>query len=56
MEPERVEFWPGRTKESGEKMIQHEEDSNVLENNRRRKRKETAQKMNQREQVFVLVK
>ena len=56
MEPERVEFWPGMTKESGEKMIQHEEDSNVLENNRRRKRKESEQKMDQCEQIYVLVK
>jgi hypothetical protein len=29
------------------KMIQHREDSNVLENNRRRKRKESEQKMDQ---------
>ena len=39
-----------------DKMIQHREDSNVLENNRRRKRKESEQKMDQCEQIFVLVK
>jgi hypothetical protein len=39
-----------------DKMIQHREDSNVLENNRRRKRKESEQKMDQCEQICVLVK
>jgi len=54
MELERVDFWPVMTKEGREaNMIQHPEDSNVLENNRRRKRKESDQKMNQCEEADI---
>jgi len=54
MELERIDIWPMMTKEGREaKMIQRTEDSNVLENKRRRKRKESDQKMNQSEQADI---